>query len=983
MRNRVDVIKNNMGSGERLKDDVEMVFMKCLKHSEKKSYQIKAKFAKIISKSKISEEQFTLHLKKAKIFYDLNLEFFSKIDFDVVIKNLQKFSFNKLNYYILEKVINMKNLLKRAVPEDHKRVYINTLRTLENNQFFDECLNTANLLKYEKVSALKIKNSIDDFLLNPNMKQYLSFISFPPQEITTSYYFKLKILYIIDMLLIGNLERTKEELKVITEEFVCNSFNQKLFINLLQEVNSLLKVLWYNNFDSKKKLSSNKEIEQLFRKNKIDESPENLFHIQIRRVLCNHLKFQDKELKYIEEILHIYKARNDSEMVRKYLNLYQDLTTSSNNIIQLYYKLKYFYFLGDCNKFSSIFNKNFDPNNYYLNAAKDIWEAKMILMKFKMDYSNKISDDDTDHSNLILFIDKNKKILNNFHDSNRELEAKMYYIAGNFKAFDSVEYSDIQSILKDTKDKIFIENIQLCCKYFLLASICTKKFKYLFKLLPKSIKLFKIIHECKPSQSKNFIIEYGEIIQKLDVNKIAFVFQFLVDNGVDLPFYSDLIAKFTNKYPNYSIYSLVSTYGLEDLNDSSIQKSENRRRNNQEVWKKIKPLLQTSIKKNLESSNKFLKLLFKIKNKKGDLSDNERINIITKVISDINDLLSKEEVLLPKNVFDLLKFQESLFEPISINKELIYRIDNKFDVYNSLAKPVKLSNNFLKKVFEIKENGNMKTVPYIFKSDKEVHHEIVAAEFFECCNKILKLNKNTKYLNLNMSLYQIVKLDSESLMIEFIENTTMLKSLISREWIKCGQTLDFKNPNHEELKNKLNKWTSTDNLNFPNYFIDKCHDPNLFYDNKLNFIKSSAIWSIAGYLIGLGDRHCQNILVKQNSEVVHIDYGIILGRGKQLPVPEVVQFRLTPNISQGLDIFEGKALFYYYCYIILNAFSKEKGSIFEILESVYKVNGKTNDVKNLIKKLDNVSCNDILKLLESCSDKEKLKKMYVGWAPWC
>jgi phosphatidylinositol kinase/protein kinase (PI-3 family) len=233
-----------------------------------------------------------------------------------------------------------------------------------------------------------------------------------------------------------------------------------------------------------------------------------------------------------------------------------------------------------------------------------------------------------------------------------------------------------------------------------------------------------------------------------------------------------------------------------------------------------------------------------------------------------------------------------------------------------------------------------------------------------------------------MSIYQIVKLDQESLLIEFIDNTTMLKSLINREWIKCGQNLDTKNIRQDDIPNKFEKWTSSDNLNLPNYFVDAFTDPQTFYQNKLNFIKTTAIWSITGYLIGLGDRHCQNILVKENSEVIHIDYGMILGRGKILPVPEIVQFRLTPNIAQGLDIFQGKTLFYYYCYIILNALRKEKGSIFEMLETVYKVSNKTSDVQTLLSKLDKVSFCDVQDLLESSSDKEKLKKMYIGWCPW-
>lgn len=53
-----------------------------------------------------------------------------------------------------------------------------------------------------------------------------------------------------------------------------------------------------------------------------------------------------------------------------------------------------------------------------------------------------------------------------------------------------------------------------------------------------------------------------------------------------------------------------------------------------------------------------------------------------------------------------------------------------------------------------------------------------------------------------------------------------------------------------------------------------------------------------GYLLGLGDRHLDNILLDTRSgEVVHIDYNIIFDRGLQLRVPEIVPFRLTPMLQ--------------------------------------------------------------------------------------
>ena len=55
-----------------------------------------------------------------------------------------------------------------------------------------------------------------------------------------------------------------------------------------------------------------------------------------------------------------------------------------------------------------------------------------------------------------------------------------------------------------------------------------------------------------------------------------------------------------------------------------------------------------------------------------------------------------------------------------------------------------------------------------------------------------------------------------------------------------------------------------------------------------------------GYILGLGDRHIQNILVDQNTaELVHIDFGFAFEQSKILPTPETVPFRLTRDIIDG------------------------------------------------------------------------------------
>lgn len=58
-----------------------------------------------------------------------------------------------------------------------------------------------------------------------------------------------------------------------------------------------------------------------------------------------------------------------------------------------------------------------------------------------------------------------------------------------------------------------------------------------------------------------------------------------------------------------------------------------------------------------------------------------------------------------------------------------------------------------------------------------------------------------------------------------------------------------------------------------------------------------------GYVVGLGDRHVQNILIDlQTAELVHIDLGVAFEQGRILPTPETVPFRLTRDIVDGMGI---------------------------------------------------------------------------------
>lgn len=70
-----------------------------------------------------------------------------------------------------------------------------------------------------------------------------------------------------------------------------------------------------------------------------------------------------------------------------------------------------------------------------------------------------------------------------------------------------------------------------------------------------------------------------------------------------------------------------------------------------------------------------------------------------------------------------------------------------------------------------------------------------------------------------------------------------------------------------------------------------------------NYSLSIAVMSVIGYVIGLGDRHLDNVLIKLSTgEIVHIDYNVCFEKGKTLRVPEKVPFRITPNLEEALGV---------------------------------------------------------------------------------
>lgn len=107
-----------------------------------------------------------------------------------------------------------------------------------------------------------------------------------------------------------------------------------------------------------------------------------------------------------------------------------------------------------------------------------------------------------------------------------------------------------------------------------------------------------------------------------------------------------------------------------------------------------------------------------------------------------------------------------------------------------------------------------------------------------------------------------------------------------------------------------------DAFTLQNYILEhNKHIPVAEVRNR--FIKSAAAYCVISYLLGVGDRHLDNIMITRDGYLFHIDYGFILGYD---PRPMSPHMRITQGIvdAMGGVSSEDFAIFKTYCTRIFN-----------------------------------------------------------------
>ena len=126
--------------------------------------------------------------------------------------------------------------------------------------------------------------------------------------------------------------------------------------------------------------------------------------------------------------------------------------------------------------------------------------------------------------------------------------------------------------------------------------------------------------------------------------------------------------------------------------------------------------------------------------------------------------------------------------------------------------------------------------------------------------------------------------------------------------------------------------------------IDKMYKPSGTLDcmndittemQMSNFVKSTAAYSVATYLLRVGDRHGENLLIRPDGRMFHIDFGWCFGKDPKLMAPKMKVSRDLVKAMGG----EGSADFESYINYVAEIFCMLRQDVYIIISLLYILQG--------------------------------------------
>ncbi|XP_058788804.1 DNA-dependent protein kinase catalytic subunit-like [Phymastichus coffea] len=281
-----------------------------------------------------------------------------------------------------------------------------------------------------------------------------------------------------------------------------------------------------------------------------------------------------------------------------------------------------------------------------------------------------------------------------------------------------------------------------------------------------------------------------------------------------------------------------------------------------------------------------------------------------------------------------------------------------------------------------------KTYEFLVKCGFDLRQNQKIQRIFKIANETLKNDLNCRNRHLSVNMFNVVPISSLTGLVQWISNVKSLDEVIEytlvdklviqtakekyQEWINHAS--ENENSNKSLVYKRALVKYSVDNVSEklveltanikPNLIQCTFHQISLSLDSyfkiRQNFIRNYATMCLINWLFGVGDRRLKNILVDIfNGDCFGTNFNLIFGASAELPVPELVPFRLTAQIINFMKPFGEKDLFSAIMCHVLKAMITDSNLIIGCSEAFLEEPIKWNVKLNHIWKQDDVTHNGV------------------------
>lgn len=219
------------------------------------------------------------------------------------------------------------------------------------------------------------------------------------------------------------------------------------------------------------------------------------------------------------------------------------------------------------------------------------------------------------------------------------------------------------------------------------------------------------------------------------------------------------------------------------------------------------------------------------------------------------------------------------------------------DVVPEMSKVFKSSLSPLKITFKT-SSGDL--YPLMYKVGDDLRQDQLVVQIISLMNEML-MNEN---VDAKLLPYHIIATGPHEGAIQFIPNDTMANILSVHHGI-----LPFLKSHYPDDKQ---------DLGVQSWVMD-------------NFVKSCAGYCVITYLLGVGDRHLDNLLITPDGHFFHADFGYILG---QDPKPFPPLMKLPPQIIEAFGGAQSPNYnkFRSYCFVVYSILRRNAGLILNLFD---------------------------------------------------